>query len=82
DQAAAYSDGKVTAASVGELMGTLPEELLLGTLSAVLSKDASALSGWVAKAAEEGFDPGQILRDLRERLEALYLARLGVGEKL
>ncbi|HVE14749.1 MAG TPA: DNA polymerase III subunit gamma/tau [Elusimicrobiota bacterium] len=82
DQAAAYGGGKVTAASVRELMGTMPEEFLLGIAGAVLAKDARALSQWIAQSVEEGFDPGQLLRDFRERLEGLYRAALGVGEGL
>lgn len=82
DQAAAYADGPVTAAKVAELMGTLPEELLGGMVGAILAKNARDLSTWIGRAAEEGYDSGQLLRDLRERLERMYLFRLGVGEAL
>ncbi len=80
DQALAFSDGKVTAASVAELLGALPEEILLGVAQAVLAKDAAALASWLARVDAEGFDPAQLLRDFRERLQALYRRALGVGE--
>ncbi|MBI3297039.1 MAG: DNA polymerase III subunit gamma/tau [Elusimicrobia bacterium] len=79
DQALAFSDGKVTAATVAELLGALPEDLLLAAAKAILAKDAAALSIPLARMDAEGFDPGQLLRDLRERLQALYRRSLGVG---
>jgi len=82
DQACAYCDGKLTAEVVAELLGTLPAEFLLGIVGAVLEKDAGALAKWLAKVSGEGFDADQLLRDLRERLEELYLSRLGVSEAL
>lgn len=79
DQAMAFSDGKVTAKTVAELLGTLPEDILLAAAKAVLAKDAAALSEPLARVDSEGFDPSQLLRDLRERLQSLYRRSLGVG---
>jgi DNA polymerase-3 subunit gamma/tau len=80
DQAAAFAGGKVTRAKVVDLMGMLPDDLLLATARAVLEKDAAALSGCLKTLASEGYDPSQLLRDLRERCEELYLLRLGVHD--
>ncbi len=82
EQAASFSDGPVTAKAVEELMGTLPAEFLLGIASAVLAKDAQALAEWVGKIVAEGFDPSQLLRDLRVRIQEAYLHRLGVSKEL
>ena len=82
DQACAFLDGTVTAEGVGELMGTLPLELQRGLVESVLAKDAGTLSSWIAKAAEEGFDPTQLLRDLRERFQELHLFKLGIEIEL
>jgi DNA polymerase-3 subunit gamma/tau len=82
DQACAFLDGKVTVEGVGELMGTLPVELQRGVVEAVLAKDANGLSGWLEKIAGEGFDPTQLLRDVRERLQELHLSKLGVEVEL
>ncbi|PCI37282.1 MAG: DNA polymerase III subunit gamma/tau [Elusimicrobia bacterium] len=78
DQANAFLGGNVTLEGVGELMGTLPIELQRGLIEAILAKDAKSLSTWVEKATQEGFDPTQLLRDLRERLQELHLHKLGV----
>ncbi|MDE2293621.1 MAG: DNA polymerase III subunit gamma/tau, partial [Elusimicrobia bacterium] len=80
DQALAYSDGGVTAETVSDLLGALPEEILLGAAKAVLAKDPAALAKELERVDREGFDPAQLLRDLRERLQALYRRSLGVGE--
>jgi DNA polymerase-3 subunit gamma/tau len=82
DQAAAFSDGNVTRDAVGELMGTLPEDFQKGLIGAVLAKDPKALTALLQDAAKEGFDPTQLLRDLRDRFQALYLYRLGVDTPL
>ncbi len=78
DQTAAFSDGNVTRDKVGELMGTLPEEAQLGFVGAVLDKDAARLTEWLENASAEGFEATQLLRDLRERLQEMYLFRMGV----
>ena len=82
DQAAAYSDGDVTRDAVGELMGTLPEDFQKGLVGAILAKDAGALTELLREGAKEGFDPTQLLRDLRDRFQELYLHRLGVDTSL
>lgn len=82
DQACAFLDGAVTADGVGELMGTLPLELQRGLVESILAKDAKTLSSWIARVAQEGFDPTQLLRDLRERFQELHLLKLGVEVEL
>ncbi|HBL19013.1 MAG: DNA polymerase III, subunit gamma and tau [Elusimicrobia bacterium GWA2_69_24] len=82
DQACAYGEGKLTPAALSELIGTLPAEFLLGIMTAVLAKDAAKLSEWLGKVSAEGFDATQILRDLRDYLQDLYLQRLGVSSGL
>ena len=82
EQAAAFGGGAVTADKAAELMGTLPADFLLGLGRAVLEKDARALSEWLGKSSTEGFDAGQLLRDLRERFQEAHLFRLGVGVEI
>ncbi len=79
DQAMAFADGKVTAATVAGLLGALPEDILLAAAKAILAKDAPALARELKRIEEDGFDPSQLLKDLRERLQALYRRSLGVG---
>jgi DNA polymerase-3 subunit gamma/tau len=82
DQTASYAGGTVTADKVRELVGMLPADFLLGIAGAVLEKDAKALTEWLGRCAEEGFDSAEILRDLRERFQELYLHKLGVQSEI
>ncbi|MBI5243463.1 MAG: DNA polymerase III subunit gamma/tau [Elusimicrobia bacterium] len=77
EQAASFADGKVTREKAADLLGMLPEEMALGFAKAVLEKDSKALCGWLDVLTAEGFDPSQLLRDLRERFQELYLDLLG-----
>jgi len=80
EQAASFAEGKVTREKVVDLLGMLPEDMVLGVAKSVLEKDPKALSGWLDKMTAEGYDPSQLLRDLRERFQELYLERLGVRD--
>ncbi|MFA6092278.1 MAG: DNA polymerase III subunit gamma/tau [Elusimicrobiota bacterium] len=82
DQAVSFCDGKLTRENAVELLGMLPEELLLDTARAILDKDAAALNGLLERMSQEGYDPSQLLKDLRERFEDLYMFRLGVLESV
>ncbi|MBI5200271.1 MAG: AAA family ATPase, partial [Elusimicrobia bacterium] len=82
DQAQAFGEGEVTAAQVVDLLGTLPDDALRGIASALLAKDAPALAERLDKILEEGYDPAQIARDLRDRFQAAFLHRLGVRSEL
>ena len=79
DQAMAFADGKVTAETVAGLLGALPEDILLASARAILGKDAAALARELARVEEDGFDPSELLKDLRERLQGLYRRSLGIG---
>lgn len=79
DQAHTFSERKLSAESVRDMLGFLPSELVLGAGSALLGKDAAALSRWLKGFYEQGYEPAQLLRDLREAFEEVYLAKLGVA---
>jgi DNA polymerase-3 subunit gamma/tau len=78
EQAYVYAGEKVTIETVRDLLGILPEELLESLAQAILARDAAALSKSLEKVWEDGYDPAQLLRDLRERMRSAYLYRLGV----
>lgn len=82
EQAHAYADGGVGEAQVRELLGCLPEEHLLAVAEALLGRDPRKLHRALSSLREDGFDGGQLLRDLRERLHEAYLYRMGVAEDL
>lgn len=80
DQSHTFSEKKITVELVREMFGFVPQDMLLGVGQALFSKDGPALGRWLQKIYEEGVEPSQLLRDLREALEAVYLGRLGVSE--
>ncbi|MBI4349129.1 MAG: DNA polymerase III subunit gamma/tau [Elusimicrobia bacterium] len=82
DQAQAFGEAEVTVAQVTDLLGTLPDDALRGLAQAILGKDAPALAERLDKLLEEGYDPAQIARDLRDRFQAAFLHRLGVKADL
>jgi DNA polymerase-3 subunit gamma/tau len=78
DQCRSAGGEKVTEELVRDMFGFVPQDLLVGVLAALLSKDAPALAGWIKKLHAEGIEPAQLLRDLRSAAEALYLEKLGL----
>ncbi|MEK7383015.1 MAG: DNA polymerase III subunit gamma/tau [Elusimicrobiota bacterium] len=80
DQCRSVGEGKVTLATVREMFGFVPVELLLGAAQALLACDAKSLAVWLKKVYEEGVEPAQFLKDLRAALEGVYLEKLGAGE--
>lgn len=82
DQAQAFGEANVTAEQVTDLLGVLPEDAVKSLAAAILGKDGKALGQSLERVLEEGFDPAQVIRDLRERLQAAYLFRLGVKVEL
>ncbi|MBI4422855.1 MAG: DNA polymerase III subunit gamma/tau [Elusimicrobia bacterium] len=82
DQAQAFGEAAVTVGQVTDLLGTLPDQALRGLAAAILSKDAPALAERLEGVLEEGYDPAQVARDLRDRFQAAFLFRLGVKGEL
>ncbi|MFA6317064.1 MAG: DNA polymerase III subunit gamma/tau [Elusimicrobiota bacterium] len=80
DQAWTLSDKKVTAETIRQMFGLIPEEMMVGLGSALFQRDAKALAERLSAALAEGVDPGQLVRDLREALHGVYLEKLGVGK--
>lgn len=79
DQSHTFSDKTITAGRVREMFGLVAQDVLIGVAQSLLKKDAAALGAWLRKIYEDGIEPAQLLRDLRESLETAYLAKLGVG---
>ncbi len=82
DQCRSAGEGKVTVDSVREMFGFVPQDLLIGVATALLSRDAKALAGWLKKIYEEGVEPAQLIKDLRAAIEGGYLVKLGAGEPI
>ncbi|MBI5623494.1 MAG: DNA polymerase III subunit gamma/tau [Elusimicrobia bacterium] len=79
DQAWTLSDKKVTAETIRQMFGLIPQEMMVGLGTALLERDVKALADRLSAALAEGIDPGQLVRDLREALHGVYLEKLGVG---
>ncbi len=78
DQCHSVGDGTLTADQVRETFGFVPRDLLLSVAQALLGRDARALASWLQKIYAEGVEPAQLVRDLRQGIEALYLSKLGL----
>lgn len=80
DQAAGMAQGPVTRATVLEILGEAPEDVLLDLAEAVSSEDVLAVFGKVEDLVELGWDPRQLLVQLLEEFRALFLAQRGVTD--
>lgn len=78
DQAQAFGGAEITQQQVTDLLGVLPDELLRELAKAILDKDPKALVERLDQVLEEGYDPAQVARDLRDRFQGAFLERLGV----
>src|SRR5205807_7562507 len=56
DQALAYASGAVTSKQVEMLLGFLPDEFLVGFLSALLERKPAGVLEWTKQLVEEGWD--------------------------
>ncbi len=81
DQALAYSQGALSSKQVEMLMGFLPEEFLVGFVSALLEKKPAGILEWVKQLVEEGWDIPQFVRDFREFLRESLVDQKG-AEKI
>jgi DNA polymerase-3 subunit gamma/tau len=80
DQAVSFAGAKIEAEQVADLLGLLPSETVLGALKAVLGRDPKELWKRIEEVMATGYEPSQLLKDLRDALQELYLSRLGVHE--
>jgi DNA polymerase-3 subunit gamma/tau len=79
DQCRSFSDKKVTAQTVREMFGFVPQELLLETGKSLLTRNAKSLAKCLQTVYSEGIEPAQLLKDLRAAMEGVYLAKLGLS---
>jgi DNA polymerase-3 subunit gamma/tau len=80
DQAVSFAGAKIEAEQVADLLGLLPSETVLGALKAVMGRDPKELWKRIEEVMAMGYEPSQLLKDLRDALQELYLSRLGVQE--
>jgi DNA polymerase-3 subunit gamma/tau len=75
DQAIAFGEGKVLAADVRSMLGTLDHGQVYGVLQALLEGDARALLEAVRHLAEQGPDWGGVLAEMLNVLHRVAIAQ-------
>ncbi len=75
DQAIAFGEGKVLAADVRAMLGTLDHGQVYGVLQALLEGDARALLEAVRHLAEQGLDWGGVLAEILNVLHRVAIAQ-------
>jgi DNA polymerase III subunit gamma/tau len=75
DQAIAFGDGKVLAADVRAMLGTLDRGQVYGVLDALLQGDARALLAAVGHLAEQGPDWAGVLAEMLDVLHRVAIAQ-------
>jgi len=76
DQAIAFGEGKLIAADVRTMLGTLDHRQLYGLLQALTAGDARALMAQVAQLAEQGPDWAGLLAELINLLHRIAIAQV------
>lgn len=76
DQVVAFTGPSVTLAGVTEVLGAVPDELLIEATQAVAAGDVAALCTLVQRLADGGHDLRQFARDAVEHLRALLLLQV------
>jgi DNA polymerase-3 subunit gamma/tau len=66
DRAISYGGNKITEASVYEMLGLMPKELVEKAASALVNKDAQTLHSIFETLKREGFDSIGLLKDLKK----------------
>ncbi|MGK9064067.1 DNA polymerase III subunit gamma/tau [Stutzerimonas chloritidismutans] len=75
DQAIAFGEGKVLAADVRSMLGTLDHGQVFGVLHALLEGDARALLEAIRQLAEQGPDWGGVLAEMLNVLHRVAIAQ-------
>jgi len=73
DQVAAYEGTAITLRGCAEVLGTVPDELLMEAADGIAAGDVAGLCVLVQRLADQGVDLRQFARDAVEHLRALLL---------
>ena len=82
DQVVAFTGPAVTLAGVAEVLGAVPDELLVEATEAIAAGDVPALCTLVQRLADGGHDLRQFASDAVNHLRALFLLQVAPGEGL
>ncbi|MEX0658991.1 MAG: DNA polymerase III subunit gamma/tau, partial [Egibacteraceae bacterium] len=73
DQVVAFTGGRVTAEGVADVLGAVPEELLVEMVDHVAAGDVAGLCVLVGRLADAGHDLRQFTREAVDHLRALFV---------
>ncbi len=82
DQAVAFGGGRVRAAEVGDMLGTVERQALLGVLQALARQEGGALMRLAQEMAERGLSFDRALQELAVMLHDLALMRAVPGQEV
>lgn len=76
DQVISFCEGDLTLAKVTDVLGLTDRGLLLGTISALITRNTQAIVDMIEKTFEAGYDPIVFMKDLLEDLRHLILIKV------
>jgi len=82
DQVTAFTGAHVTLAGVAEVLGSVPDELLVETADAIADGDVPRLCLLVGRLADAGIDLRQYAKDAVEHLRSLFLLQVAPDSAL
>ncbi|HVL81199.1 MAG TPA: DNA polymerase III subunit gamma/tau, partial [Actinomycetota bacterium] len=80
EQASGSADGRVSRASVVEILGDAPAEVLFALSDAIASTEVTEVFRQVETMVSRGWDPRGVLRQLLEHFRSLFLVANGATE--
>jgi len=80
DQVIAFSGTKLSGEDVTRVLGVADRKILHELASALIAGDAGACLGVVERLAQQGFDLGNVSKDVLRHLRNLVVAKVGVGK--
>ena len=80
DQVIAFSGTKLSGQDVTRVLGVADRKILHELASALIAGDAGACLSVVERLAQQGFDLGNVSKDVLRHLRNLVVAKVGVGK--
>jgi len=75
DQLASYGTARITVEDVRRVLGSAPEKVVSGIITALASDDVGAGLRWINEALDQGVAPRQLTREILEYLRWLLLVK-------
>lgn len=82
DQLVSYGKEEITAEDVRLVLGSAPEEVIVGIVQALIGGDIGSGLRWINQALDSGVEARQLTRELLDYLRGLLLIKNGGGSLL